>query len=70
MGVEGFCALTAVANVPEDVGLSGGTRVKECAIEVRLSREELVFKREGRSCLTIFCETPVGRCEKHGTVKA
>ena len=69
-GSVDFSPGTEGANVPEDVGLSGGTQVRECAIEVCLSREELVFKREGRSCLTIFCETPVGRRKKNGTVKA
>jgi len=37
-GREGFVAETAVANVPEDVGLSGGTQMREWVISARLSR--------------------------------
>src|SRR5476651_1342360 len=34
-------AETAVANVPEDIGLSGGTQVREWIISTLLSRQEL-----------------------------
>ena len=40
-GDEGFSAETAVANVPEDVGLSGGTQMREWGISPLLSRDFL-----------------------------
>jgi hypothetical protein len=42
MGGEAFPAEADAATAPEDVGLSGGTRLKECAIEARLSRASLL----------------------------